>query len=168
MSKRKREATEGESANINGLKKARKDQRNGRQEEGAEENEIIAAQPNASVNGHVIVPGADTEEEKLAIKLARKQGKKEKRQREKDRKIELQGEGNDMVDVVVDARKKKRRSRVNGEKGAVEELKDSAWRVSDPVGGRLLDLDPVFSPDEKYVCLRREDYRFITDCDLPR
>lgn len=155
MSKRKRDTIEGESASINGLKKARKHQQNGGHEEGPEENDAVAARTNVSVNGHAIVPVARAEEEKLAIKLVRKQAKKEKRQRERDRIIESKAHGDGMVDVVADASKKlRRRSRAAGEKRAVDEFKDSAWRVSDPVGGRLLDLDPVFTPDEKYVSVQ--------------
>lgn len=27
------------------------------------------------------------------------------------------------------------------------------WRLSEPMGGRMTDVDPIFSPDEKYVLL---------------
>lgn len=27
------------------------------------------------------------------------------------------------------------------------------WRISEPMGGRMTDVDPIFSPDEKYVLL---------------
>ena len=155
MSKRKREATEGESASINGLKKARKHQRNGGHEEGAEDNDIVAPNPSASLNGHAIVPRANMGEERLAVKLAMKQARKEKRKREKEQALQVPVEGNGILDTVADASKKsERRSRAAKEKPAVKEFKDSAWRVSDPVGGRLLDLDPVFSPDEKYVSIQ--------------
>lgn len=157
MSKRKRETAEGESASISGLKKARKDQRNGGHGEGGpEDNGVDSAQSNASLNSHAIVPAVKMEEEKLAIKLARKQAKREKRQREKDRAAELLGDSIDVGKLVADATKKsKRRDRAAGEKRTVEDFKDSAWKVSDAVGGRLLDLDPVFSPDEKYGSVRK-------------
>lgn len=29
--------------------------------------------------------------------------------------------------------------------------KSAAWKISDPIGGQMLDLDPVFSLDEKFV-----------------
>ena len=147
MSKRKREATEGKFASTNGLKKARKDRRSGGHEGRNEGSDVAAPQSSVSVNGHATVPGANAEEERLAIKLARKKAKREKKQREKVGTAELPSGGKGVVDNVPNAsRKEKRRSRAAGEK-----FKDSAWRVSDPVGGRLLDLDPVFSPDEKYV-----------------
>lgn len=156
MSKRKREATEGgESASINGLKKARKDQRNGRhKEDGPGDDSVITTQSNASLDSHAIVPAANTDEEKLAIKLARKQAKKEKRRKGKDRAVEVSGDSNGVLaSGPIMTKRLKRRARAAGDKPTVEDFKGSGWKVSDPVGGRLLDLDPVFSPDEKYGCV---------------
>ena len=120
----------------------------------AEGDGVIAAQPVASVNGHAIATGQKTEAEKQAAKLARKLAKREKRRREKERKVELLGAGNSTVDVAAAASKTlERLSNKAAENGAVRAFEDSAWRVSDAVGGRLLDLDPLFSSDEKYAVI---------------
>lgn len=33
---------------------------------------------------------------------------------------------------------------------APKPVKDQSWRISEPVGGRMIDADPVFTKDEKY------------------
>lgn len=48
-----------------------------------------------------------------------------------------------------------RSSRKKDEETAVEA---ATWKVSDSVGGQMLDVDPVFSPDEKYVTTLQEAY----------
>lgn len=32
---------------------------------------------------------------------------------------------------------------------APKPVKDQSWRISEPVGGRMIDADPIFSEDEK-------------------
>ena len=45
---------------------------------------------------------------------------------------------------------KDRTARSNREKSKIEVAAETAkWKVSDSVGGQMLDVDPVFSPDEK-------------------
>lgn len=49
-------------------------------------------------------------------------------------------------------KKEKRKDRTvqsRGKKGKKEGLEIRKWNVSDPLGGQMLDVDPVFSPDEK-------------------
>lgn len=36
-----------------------------------------------------------------------------------------------------------------GKKSKANDLDTATWKVSEPVGGQMLDVDPVFSPDEK-------------------
>ncbi|KAA8575645.1 hypothetical protein MFRU_020g00400 [Monilinia fructicola] len=36
---------------------------------------------------------------------------------------------------------------------APKPVKDQSWRISEPVGGRMIDADPIFSEDEKYLIL---------------
>jgi len=40
---------------------------------------------------------------------------------------------------------------LNGKHDAVADAPASRWELSSPVGGRIADIDPVFSVDEKYV-----------------
>lgn len=37
----------------------------------------------------------------------------------------------------------------NGKKSKEKDVETAPWKVSKPLGGQMLDVDPVFSPDEK-------------------
>ncbi|KAK4229743.1 hypothetical protein QBC38DRAFT_84706 [Podospora fimiseda] len=37
--------------------------------------------------------------------------------------------------------------------GAVSDMSTAAWKIQTPMGGRMLDVDPVFSPDERYLII---------------
>ena len=50
------------------------------------------------------------------------------------------------------SKKEKRRDktvRPNEKKSKRKDIETATWKVSDPLGGQMLDVDPVFSPDEK-------------------
>ena len=50
------------------------------------------------------------------------------------------------------SKKEKRKEKTmqpSGKKGKKESIEIATWKVSDPLGGQMLDVDPVFSPDEK-------------------
>lgn len=50
------------------------------------------------------------------------------------------------------SKKKKRKDRIvrrNGKKSKGKSVETATWKVSDSLGGQMLDVDPVFSPDEK-------------------
>jgi len=38
---------------------------------------------------------------------------------------------------------------------AIREAAAAAWKVSNPMGGRILDIDPIFSSDERSVMMHR-------------
>lgn len=44
---------------------------------------------------------------------------------------------------------KDRTVRPNGKKNKGKAVETATWKVSDSLGGQMLDVDPVFSPDEK-------------------
>lgn len=46
-------------------------------------------------------------------------------------------------------RSRDRTARSNGKKNKKKDIEIATWKVSDPLGGQMLDVDPVFSPDEK-------------------
>ena len=49
-------------------------------------------------------------------------------------------------------KEEKRRDRIvrsNGKESKKKAVESATWKVSEPVGGQMLDVDPVFSPDEK-------------------
>ena len=74
-------------------------------------------------------------------KFARKESWKKKRQQ----KIEAAGEKDHSQQTLLESPrgKSKQHSR----------RKETGWQVSDAVGGYLVDFDPVFSVDEKYVSI---------------
>lgn len=54
--------------------------------------------------------------------------------------------------VKQKSKKEKRQDRnvqSSGKKSKEKGVKVAKWNVSDPLGGQMLDVDPVFSPDEK-------------------
>lgn len=53
---------------------------------------------------------------------------------------------------------KDRTVRSSGKKDEDKAVETATWKVSDSVGGQMLDVDPAFSPDEKYVTAFREAY----------
>lgn len=58
-------------------------------------------------------------------------------------------EENAQVTKKGEASKKiRRRSKAKGSKSS-RDSKNPAWKVSAPVGGRMIDVDPVFTEDEK-------------------
>ena len=50
------------------------------------------------------------------------------------------------------SKKEKRKEKAiqpSGQESKNESVEMATWKVSDPLGGQMLDVDPVFSPDEK-------------------
>ena len=69
----------------------------------------------------------------------------EGQQQEKEGGQKLSGKHN-----TKKVKHKDRTVRPNGKKIKIEVAAETAtWKVSDSVGGQMLDVDPVFSPDEK-------------------
>ncbi|KAI1137211.1 sporulation protein [Hypoxylon sp. FL0543] len=65
----------------------------------------------------------------------------------------------DMVASIVPsdksvAKKKKRRNRTKGGKhGQTDDDNSSVWRVSKPMGGRIMNIDPILTEDERHLIL---------------
>ena len=72
--------------------------------------------------------------------------------------------GKDGVQKVTEKHNSKKEKSKNGtvqpsgKKSKVKEVAIATWKVSDPLGAHMLDVDPVFSPDEKYVPGLMEGY----------
>ena len=188
MSKRKRETADEESATLEQPKKVKKQKTDTTKAPQAKATSNAA--PNRTET-EVSVQIPDQRNEKLALKLA----KREKRALKKPRRdesgredgIKTGEDGNDTAMVEIRERKssekektavsrirresrerekeggrkltgkhksmqEKRRDRTvgsNGHKSKERAAEPATWKVSDPLGGQMLDVDPVFSPDEK-------------------
>ena len=46
-------------------------------------------------------------------------------------------------------KRKDRNEHSSGKKSKERAVEMATWKVSDPLGGQMLDVDPIFSPDEK-------------------
>ena len=46
-------------------------------------------------------------------------------------------------------KRKEKTMQLSGKKSKKESIEIATWKVSDPLGGQMLDVDSVFSPDEK-------------------
>ena len=65
---------------------------------------------------------------------------------------EREKEGGQILTTEHKSKKKKGKDktvRQNGKKSKGKTVETATWKVSDSVGGQMLDVDPVFSPDEK-------------------
>ena len=72
------------------------------------------------------------------------------RNRHESRKREK--EGGHKLTGKHKSKTEKRRDKIvdsNGQKNKEKSAEPVTWKVSDPLGGQMLDVDPVFSPDEK-------------------
>ena len=76
-------------------------------------------------------------------------------------------ETTDHETTTVDNKDKKRRHGLKRDK-ALEIALSSAWNITAPIGGHLLDLDPIFSHDEQYVGskVNRSDYSDLYSIDI--
>ncbi len=72
------------------------------------------------------------------------------RNRQKSRKREE--EGGQQLTGKHKSKGKRRKDKIersNGKRRKEKDVVTVPWKVSDPLGGQMLDADPVFSPDEK-------------------
>ncbi len=61
-------------------------------------------------------------------------------------------EGGQILTTEHKSKKKKGKDRTvrrNGKKSKGKTVETATWKISDSLGGQMLDVDPVFSPDEK-------------------
>ncbi len=77
-------------------------------------------------------------------------GKSQTRNRHKSRKREEEG-GQELTGKHKSKRVRRndKNERSNGKRRKEKDVVTAKWKVSDPLGGQMLDADPVFSPDEK-------------------
>ena len=77
----------------------------------------------------------------------------EKRRKENRRESrEAEQEGGQKFIKKGQSKKEGRKVRIkqsDTKKGGNQLVKTADWKLSDPLGGQMLDVDPVFSPDEK-------------------
>ena len=102
---------------------------------------------------------AETSEAQLApmnreLRIAEGNARKKRRKAERRQEIEAAG-GKDLIHGL------KGKSLRKGTKKHARR-KEPGWQVSDPMGGYLVNLDPVFSVDEKYAPIRS----YIELCSL--
>lgn len=80
-------------------------------------------------------------------------GVQEGKHSEKERTAAERGkEGGPRLTEKHKLKKEKRKDRTvqsSGKESKKKGVKVAKWNVSDPLGGQMLDVDPVFSPDEK-------------------
>lgn len=112
--------------------------------------------------------GEDNGQPSIEREVSKKEKRKEERQRKKARRSsekpaaaladggsptlkEPEKTGKELTaesdEEVVSKKRKGKKGKKQEDTG--KQVKDSAWKVSDPIGGHMLDIDPVFSPDEK-------------------
>lgn len=78
-----------------------------------------------------------------------------KPKKRKHEKITPENKERDLVhrpspQITSKIKKPRHKDRRNPDNGNAPSKKTS-WRISDPVGGQMLDIDPIFSRDEKYL-----------------
>lgn len=62
----------------------------------------------------------------------------------------IAGEGAEVVRAKDEEQERKKREKQEKRLlKAVKAKREQAWRVSEPIGGRMIDVDPVFTRDEK-------------------
>ena len=83
-------------------------------------------------------------------KVARKERKNSKRRQT--------GESAKVTDEVSSHRKRSRPKQTT-----LSQRTKSLWRVSDAIGGQMLDLDPIFALNEEYVVLEHQTSLFDRD-----
>ena len=89
----------------------------------------------------VKIRGTKSLKERQSVKAP---GQHESRKREKEGGQTLRGKHK--------SKQEERRDKIiqtNGKKRKEKDIDTATWRVSNALGGHMLDVDPVFSPDEK-------------------
>ena len=85
-----------------------------------------------------------------AVPTAVQEFKKRKR-----KAISLEGKEQDPVSksnsVAVSRSKREQQKSKNKSNKGETHIEEPTWKVSDPVGGHMLDVEPIFSRDEKYL-----------------
>ena len=156
MSKRKRIFTENEQAPVKKVKQAKIEE----QCQVKSDSEGTKT-PHAKANVHSDRNGALESKSDQDIISARKL---EKRERRKSRRAlqaaahaqtEIQVKSQDQAanPAPLQAPKSKKRKHKHDQLENGQHGPDAGWKISSPVGGRMLDLDPIYSPDEQHLLL---------------
>ena len=118
------------------------------------------------VEGEIREEYKEAKEDKEARKFAKKLARRHRREldaqvgkTEHKKKKAHQGEVAPAEKSGIAVSNKPKKQRKDGERksshdkhGSAQKAEGTAsWRVSEPIGGRMLDLDPLFSLDERWV-----------------
>ena len=93
------------------------------------------------------------------VARAQKLGNREERRLKRKQRAALQipDQGMQEQDVgEVKGKRLKQRKRKLDHEGNGKPHQDDSWKVSDAVGGHLLNIEPIFSPDENHLLLTYE------------
>lgn len=66
---------------------------------------------------------------------------------------DLQTETESQSLAISPSKPKRARQQKQKQGGVLERTHAVPWKVSEPMGGRMADVDPIFTPDERYVNL---------------
>ena len=150
MSKRKREATATEQ--IDGSKRTNKRAKKNGVEGRGEINEPIR-QEATTTKLAFDEASSDSGKDKVALVAARREAKKQRRRAKKEQNeamaLKRLGDGPTELGPQEEGRLEQSSSKARREKTLSKD--DIGWNVSEPIGGHLLDLDPIFSGDEQYA-----------------
>nr|CDP22574.1 Putative U3 small nucleolar RNA-associated protein 17 [Podospora anserina S mat+] len=96
---------------------------------------------------------------------AQAQQKKHRRKTEQEKADALNGEGANQTSHTDDTSLQP----INGHSGLPGVSSQSQWKVQPPMGGRMLNIDPIFSPDEKFLIITYNTsiQVFSTESSLP-
>ena len=145
MSKRKRQELHEDADSQRDLKRS-KPQNDNQADIDRETKLTDTVAPNLPVNGQQ----SNSRSEKATARKARREAKSERKGKRRAERENLEAQeredGGDEKGKANGVGKPKRRS-----KGERDQVENSAWKLSDAVGGQMLDLDPLFSKDEEYM-----------------
>ncbi|KAK4202487.1 putative U3 small nucleolar RNA-associated protein 17 [Triangularia verruculosa] len=96
---------------------------------------------------------------------AQSQQKKHRRKSKQEKASAADGEGADHTAHTNDTSLQL----INGHSGLSGVSSESQWKVQPPMGGRMLNIDPIFSPDEKFLIITYNTsiQVFSTESSLP-
>ena len=173
MGKRKR-ATEDPGLASQGTAKKFKGQEQERNNTGVEGSGALHAGEDRTKFDEPAQPQNSTKNNTNESKLAKRERRRLRKEQEaafwaeeKEEKPSQTSEANGIS--PSDSRISKSRKKKDAQKRNVQQSKDSAWKLTNPVGGRLLDCDPIFSHDENHFFLAYESVISVysTETSLP-
>ena len=168
MVKRKRPTEEIDLAHDGKTKKAKGQE----QDKTMSENlEVPHTKEKGMIHPEMTQPQTSEDQNAIALKLAKRERRRLKKeqqgpQEQIERKFQT-GESKEASPTIV--QNSKNRKKKDGQKRKKRQSDDPAWALSNPIGGRLLDCDPIFSLDENHIFLAYESAIVVysTETSLP-